>query len=65
MTVIADIEAGKLIEVIDSHRQQEIIETLIQQRLEVREQVEEVRVDMWGGFPQVVQAVFPNAVKGN
>lgn len=62
VTVIGDIEAGKLIEVIDSHKQEEIIETLEEQPLEVREQVEEVSVDMWGGFPKVVEKVFPNAV---
>ncbi len=49
VTVIGDIEAGKLIEVIDSHQQEDIIEALEQQPLEVREQVEEVSVDMWGG----------------
>lgn len=27
----------------------------------MREQVEEVCVDMWGGFPKVIKAVFPNA----
>ncbi|MBD2309815.1 ISL3 family transposase [Chroococcidiopsis sp. FACHB-1243] len=54
--------AALIIEVIDSHRQEDIIETPIQQPLQVREQVEEVSVDMWGGFPKVVQAVFPNAV---
>ncbi len=48
-------------EVIDSHHQEDIIETFKQQPLELRERVEEVRVDMWGGFPKVVQAVFPNA----
>lgn len=46
---------------IDSHRTEDIIKTLKQQPLEVREQVEEVSVDMWGGFPKVVQEVFPNA----
>ena len=51
-----------MIEVIDSHEQEEIIETLKQQPLEVREKVEEVSVDMWGGFPKVVEEVFPNAV---
>ncbi|MGF1494019.1 MAG: ISL3 family transposase [Microcoleaceae cyanobacterium] len=61
-TVIADLETGKLIEVIDSHSQDEIIEALMEQPLEVREQVEEVSADMWGGFPKVVQEVFPNAV---
>jgi len=61
-TVIGNLEAGKLIEVIDSHQQEDIIETLEQQPLEVREQVEEVSVDMWGGFPKVTEKVFPNAV---
>jgi len=49
-------------EVIDSHQQDEIIEVLMEQPLEVREVVEEVSVDMWGGFPKVIEKVFPNAV---
>jgi transposase len=49
------------LEVIDSHHQEDIIKILKQQPLELREQVEEVSVDMWGGFPKVVQEVFPNA----
>jgi transposase len=48
--------------VIDSHQQEDIIEALEQQPLAVRAQVEEVSVDMWGGFPKVVETVFPNAV---
>jgi len=43
--------------VIDSHKQEDIIEVLKQQPLQLREQVEEVSVDMWGGFPKVVQEV--------
>ena len=31
------------------------------QPLAMREGVKEVCVDMWGGFPKVIQAVFPNA----
>jgi transposase len=61
VTVVSDIEGGNLIEMIDSHRQQELVKILIQQPFEVREQVEEVSVDMWGGFPKVIQQVFPNA----
>ena len=57
VTVVSDIEAGNLIEMIDSHRQQDIVEVLIQQPFEVREQVEEVSVDMWGGFPKVIEQV--------
>jgi transposase len=62
ITMIANAETGNLLEVIDSHKQEEIIEALKQQPLEVREQVEEVSVDMWGGFPKVIAEVFPNAV---
>jgi transposase len=61
VTVVSDIEGGNLIEMIDSHRQQDIVEALIQQPFEVREQVKEVSVDMWGGFPKVIEQVFPNA----
>lgn len=61
VTVVSDLEQGELIEVIDSHAQEEIIEALMEQPLEVREMVEEVSVDMWGGFPKVIEKVFPNA----
>lgn len=47
---------------IDSHQQEDIVEALEQQPLEVRVQVEEVSVDMWGGFPKVIEKVFPHAV---
>jgi len=59
--VVCNIESGKLLEVINSHKQEEIIEVVKQQPLEIREQVEEVSVDMWGGFPKVVKVIFPNA----
>ena len=61
VTVVSDIDGGNLIEMIDSHRQDDIIETLIEQPFEVREQVEEVSIDMWRGFPKVIEQVFPNA----
>lgn len=61
VTVVSDIDQGKLIEVIDSHKQEDIIEVLKQHPLQLREKVEEVSVDMWGGFPKVVREVFPNA----
>jgi transposase len=61
VTVLGNLETGELIDVIDTHQQDEIIEVLMQQPLEVREAVEEVSVDMWGGFPKVIEEVFPNA----
>ena len=55
--VVGDLEKGELIEVIDSHQKDEIIEALMGKPLEVREAVEEVSVDMWGGFPKVIEKV--------
>ena len=46
---------------IDSHKSDDIIAVLKQQPLAMREGVEEVCVDMWGGFPKVIREVFPNA----
>ena len=61
VTVVADISEGNFIEMIDSHRCEEIIEVLMKQAIEVREQVEEMSIDMWVGFPKVIKKVFPNA----
>jgi transposase len=61
LTVVCDIERSCLLEVIDSHKQADIIAVLSQQALAVRLQVEEVSIDMWGGFLKVVTEVFPNA----
>lgn len=61
ITVVSDVEQGCLLEVIDSHKQKDIIETLNKQPASVREEVKEVSVDMWGGFPKVIAEVFPNA----
>jgi len=61
VTTVCDIDTGELLSVIDSHKQQDIIEVLMQQPIEVREAVTEVSVDMWGGFAKVIQYVFTNA----
>lgn len=55
------MDNSSLLEVIDSHKSDEIIEVLKQQPEEVRAAVKEVSVDMWGGFPRVIKEVFPNA----
>ncbi len=62
MTVVSDIDRGLLLEVIDSHKQEDLIKVLKQQPFEVRSLVQEVSVDMWGGFPKVIEEVFPNAL---
>lgn len=61
-TVVCDLERSSLLEVVDSHKTEEIIEVLKKQPFKIRENVKEVSVDMWGGFPKVIRAVFPNAL---
>ena len=60
-TVVSDLETGRLIEVIDGHSQELIIKKLSEQPLELREMVEEVCIDMWGGFAKIIPQIFPNA----
>jgi transposase len=60
-TILTDLNKSSLLEVIDSHKSDDIITILKQQPLAMREVVEEVCVDMWGGFPKVIREVFPNA----
>jgi transposase len=60
-TILTDLDKSSLLEVIDSHKSDDIITILKQQPLAIREGVEKVCVDMWGGFPKVIREVFPNA----
>ena len=60
-TILIDLDKSSLLEVIDSHKSDDIIDILKQQPLAMRQGVEEVCVDMWGGFPKVIREVFPNA----
>lgn len=62
MTVVSDIDKSSLLEVIDSHKSDKIIEVLKKQPQEIRENIKEVSVDMWGGFQKVIKEVFPNAL---
>lgn len=60
-TVVSDIDRGKLLEVINGHTQAQITAVLESQPSQTREQIAEVSVDMWGGFPRIIAEVFPNA----
>lgn len=55
------MDNSSLLEVIDSHKSDDIIKVLKQQPEAMRASVEEVCVDMWGGFPKVIKEVFVNA----
>jgi transposase len=58
-TIVTDLDKSSLLEVINSHKSADIITVLKQQPQSMREQVEGVSVDMWGGFPKVINSVFP------
>ncbi|NER38768.1 MAG: ISL3 family transposase [Oscillatoria sp. SIO1A7] len=60
-TVIGDPDNRCLLDVIDGHTTLKVTEALMKQPIEIRENVKEVSVDMWGGFPKVIRQVFPNA----
>ena len=60
-TIVTDLDKSSLLEVIYSHKSDDIITSLKQQPQSRREQVGEVYVNMWGGFSKVIRDVFPNA----
>jgi len=60
-TILTDLDTSSLLEVIDSHKSDDIIIALKRIPQAMRDQVEEVSVDMWGGFPKVIKEVFRNA----
>lgn len=60
-TTVCDLDGTRLLEIIDSHKQETIIETLMKWSLKERNRIVEVAVDMWGGFTKVIKDVFPNA----
>jgi transposase len=62
VTTVVDLDHSRLLEVIDSHQQDELITALttlypVAERLAV----EEVSIDMWASYTTVVQTVFPQA----
>jgi len=60
-TTLVDLENHKLLEVINSHKSEEICTALEKIPEDLRNGVEEVSIDMWGGFVSVIERVFPNA----
>jgi transposase len=59
--VICDLDRHKLIEVVDGRTQDSLISRLSELPQQVRKDVKEVSVDMWHGFPKVIEEIFPNA----
>lgn len=59
--MISNLDEHNLVEVIDSHKANDIIAQILSWPESERLLVEEVSIDMWAGFAKVIRVVFPNA----
>jgi len=63
--VLIDLEKFKLIGILARRKQEEIKEVLLGWGKEVLEQIEEVSIDLWKGYRNVVRDLMPNAQVGS
>lgn len=59
--VLIDLETSKLIAILSGRTQEVIKETLEKWGTEVLEQIEEVSIDLWKGYKNLVIELMPNA----
>ncbi|MBD2165974.1 ISL3 family transposase [Calothrix membranacea FACHB-236] len=59
--VLIDLDTSKLIAILSGRTQEIIKETLIVWGNEVLEQIEEVSIDLWQGYKNLVTELMPNA----
>lgn len=59
--VLIDLDTSKLIEILNGRTQEVIKETLIGWGLDVLEQIEEVSIDLWQGYKNLVIELMPSA----
>jgi len=59
--VLIDLEKSKLIGILAGRKQEEIRELLLGWGKEVLEQIEEVSIDLWKGYRNLVKDLMPNA----
>lgn len=59
--VLVDLERGKLIAILKGRTQEIIKETLVGWGTKILEQIEEVSIDLWVGYKNLVKELMPNA----
>ena len=59
--VLIHLEKSKLIGILAGRKQEEIREVLLGWGKEVLEQIEEVSIDLWKGYRNLVRDLMPNA----
>lgn len=59
--VLIDLDASKLIAILSGRTQEILRKTLIEWGAEILEQIEEVSIDLWQGYKNLVTELIPNA----
>nr|WP_144051088.1 ISL3 family transposase [Calothrix sp. PCC 6303] len=59
--VLVDLDASKLLAILNGRTQDKIKEALSGWGLEVLQQIEEVSIDLWQGYKNLVMELMPNA----
>nr|WP_143854023.1 ISL3 family transposase [Nostoc sp. 'Peltigera membranacea cyanobiont' 210A] len=59
--VLIDLDTSKLVTILNGRTQEVVKETLLEWGYEVLEQIEEVSIDLWVGYKNVVTELMPNA----
>lgn len=59
--VLIDLDTSKLVTILNGRTQEVVKKTLLEWGSEVLEQIEEVSIDLWVGYKNVVTELMPNA----
>ncbi|BBD70632.1 transposase [Nostoc commune NIES-4072] len=61
LAVLVDLDTHKPIEIVQSRRIEDIREVLVNWGVEVLNQIEEVSIDLWSPYKNLVEELMPNA----
>jgi transposase len=61
LAILVDLDTHKPIEIVKSRRIEEIREVLVCWGIQVLEQIEEVSIDLWSPYKNLVEDLMPNA----
>lgn len=61
LAVLVDLDTHKPIEIVRSRRMEEIREVLLNSGIQVLERIEEVSIDLWSPYKNLVEQLMPNA----
>jgi transposase len=59
--VLIDLDKSELLAILPSRKQEDIRKVLMEWGLQVLEQIEEVSIDLWQGYKNLVTEMMPNA----